>query len=308
MVEFIKNANFDFVSKFKFTSVVSIGLVVISLFGLFSRMNYGVDFRGGAEIQVKFAEALPLETLRKALKQGGFKNVSVQTIGEKGDNEFLVKVPGDEKNLNVLTESVGTTLKTGLAGSAPKIRKVDIVGPKAGASLRVAGFQAMGWALIVIMIYIGLRFDFKYSPGAIFALFHDVSIILGIFAFTGTEFTLQTVAALLAVIGYSVNDTVVIYDRVREHEERDPDVGDLGIFINKAANETLSRTILTSGTTLFVALSMYFYGGLAIRDFFFAISLGVLVGTYSSIFVAAPITLLFDGLKKKSEFPVKARA
>ena len=166
----------------------------------------------------------------------------------------------------------------------------------------------MGWALIVIMIYIGLRFDFKYSPGAIFALFHDVSIILGIFAFTGTEFTLQTVAALLAVIGYSVNDTVVIYDRVREHEERDPDVGGLGIFINKAANETLSRTILTSGTTLFVALSMYFFGGLAIRDFFFAISLGVIVGTYSSIFVAAPVTLLFDTLKKKNEFSVKASA
>ena len=308
MVEFIKNANFDFVSKFKFTSVLSIGLVVISLFGLFSKMNYGVDFRGGAEIQVKFAEALPLEALRKSLKSGGFKNVSVQTIGEKGDNEFLVKVPGDEKNLNALTESVGTALKTGLADSAPKIRKVDIVGPKAGASLRIAGFQAMGWALIVIMIYIGLRFDFKYSPGAIVALFHDVSIILGIFAFTGTEFTLQTVAALLAVIGYSVNDTVVIYDRVREHEEREPDVGDLVTFINRAANETLSRTILTSGTTLFVALSMFFFGGLAIKDFFFAISLGVLVGTYSSIFVAAPVTLLFDTLKKKNEFSVKANA
>ncbi len=308
MVEFIKNANFDFVSKFKFTSVLSIGLVVISLFGLFSKMNYGVDFRGGAEIQVKFAEALPLEALRKSLKSGGFKNVSVQTIGEKGDNEFLVKVPGDEKNLNALTESVGTALKTGLADSAPKVRKVDIVGPKAGASLRIAGFQAMGWALIVIMIYIGLRFDFKYSPGAIVALFHDVSIILGIFAFTGTEFTLQTVAALLAVIGYSVNDTVVIYDRVREHEEREPDVGDLVTFINRAANETLSRTILTSGTTLFVALSMFFFGGLAIKDFFFAISLGVLVGTYSSIFVAAPVTLLFDTLKKKNEFSVKANA
>ena len=308
MVEFIKNANFDFVSKFKFTSVLSIGLVVISLFGLFSNMNYGVDFRGGAEIQVKFAEALPLEALRKSLKSGGFKNVSVQTIGEKGDNEFLVKVPGDEKNLNALTESVGTALKTGLADNAPKIRKVDIVGPKAGASLRIAGFQAMGWALIVIMIYIGLRFDFKYSPGAIVALFHDVSIILGIFAFTGTEFTLQTVAALLAVIGYSVNDTVVIYDRVREHEEREPDVADLVTFINRAANETLSRTILTSGTTLFVALSMYFFGGLAIKDFFFAISLGVIVGTYSSIFVAAPVTLLFDTLKKKNEFSVKASA
>ena len=150
MVEFIKNANIDFIGKFKFTSIVSLGLVVISLVGLFSRMNYGVGFRGGAEIQVKFAEFLPLENLRKVLKKGGFKNVSVQTIGARTDNEFLVKVPGDEKNLNALTESVGATLKTGLVGNTAKIRKVDIVGPKAGASLRIAGFQAMGWALITI--------------------------------------------------------------------------------------------------------------------------------------------------------------
>ncbi len=308
MIEVIKNANFDFVGKFKFTSVFSIGLVIISLFGLFTKMNYGVDFRGGAEVQVKFKEALKLQDLRGVLKKGGFKNVSVQTIGEVKDNEFLVKVPGAEENLNKVTDALGKTLKTGLAAKAPEIRKVDIVGPKAGASLRIAGFQAMGWALIAIMIYIGLRFDFKYSPGAIVALFHDVSIILGVFAFTGTEFTLQTVAALLAVIGYSVNDTVVIYDRVREHEEKEAGMGTLDGFINKAANETLSRTILTSGTTLFVALSMYFYGGLAIRDFFFAISLGVIIGTYSSIFVAAPVTLLFDTLKKKDELPVGARA
>ena len=143
------------------------------------------------------------------------------------------------------------------------------------------------------MIYIGLRFDFKYSPGAIVALLHDVSIILGIFALTGTEFTLQTVAALLAVIGYSVNDTVIVYDRVREHEERYSGV-ELKTHINNAVNETLSRTILTSGTTLFISITMYFFGGLAIKDFFLAISLGVLVGTYSSIYVAANVTLLLD--------------
>lgn len=143
------------------------------------------------------------------------------------------------------------------------------------------------------MIYIGLRFDFKYSPGAIVALFHDVSIILGVFAFTGTEFTLQTVAALLAVIGYSVNDTVIVYDRVREHEQKFSHLS-LKEQIDNAINETLSRTFLTSGTTLFISLTMYFFGGLAIRDFFLAISLGVLIGTYSSIYVAAPVTLLFQ--------------
>ena len=146
--------------------------------------------------------------------------------------------------------------------------------------------------ILAIMIYIGLRFDFKYSPGAIGALFHDVSIILGIFALTGTEFTLQTVAALLAVIGYSVNDTVIVYDRVRENEEK-MSGSTLSDQINKSVNETLSRTVLTSGTTLFISMAMYTFGGEAIKSFFFAISLGVIIGTYSSIFVAAPITLLF---------------
>jgi len=158
----------------------------------------------------------------------------------------------------------------------------------------------MLWALIAIMVYIGLRFDFKYSPGAIVALFHDVSIILGIFAFTGTEFTLQTVAALLAVIGYSVNDTVIVYDRVREQENKNKALW-LGKHINQAINDTLSRTVLTSGTTLFVSLAMFIWGGMAIREFFLAISLGVIIGTYSSIFVAAPVTLLFDKFQKNSE-------
>ena len=156
------------------------------------------------------------------------------------------------------------------------------------------------------MVYIGLRFDFKYSPGAIVALFHDVSIILGVFAISGTEFTLQTVAALLAVIGYSVNDTVIVYDRVREHEQKF--VGrSLSEHINNAVNETLSRTFLTSATTLFISVIMYVFGGLAIRDFFLAITLGVVIGTYSSIFVAAPVTLFFDKMRgEESESNAKS--
>ena len=168
-------------------------------------------------------------------------------------------------------QKVEVSLRTNFKDNGPEIRKVDIVGPKAGAALRISGFQAMLWALVVIMVYIGLRFDFNYSPGAIVALFHDVSIILGVFALTGTEFTLQTVAALLAVIGYSVNDTVIVYDRVREHEHKYSGRS-LVDHINNAVNETLSRTVLTSGTTLFISITMFFFGGLAIRDFFLAIS------------------------------------
>lgn len=298
MIEFIKSdTKFNFVSKFGLASLVSGSVVIASLVALFTMMQYGVDFRGGAEIQVKFSQNILIGDLRSSLTKGGFGEVSVQSIGEAEGHEYLLKVAGNEDKLNEITEKVGQSLTENFAGQGVEIRKVDIVGPKAGAQLRISGFQAMLWALIAIMIYIGLRFDFKYSPGAIVALLHDVIIVLGYFAVTGTEFTLQTVAALLAVIGYSVNDTVIVYDRVREHEESFPG-RKISDHINNAVNETLSRTILTSGTTLFISIIMYFFGGLAIQDFFLAITLGVLVGTYSSIFVAAPVTIFFDRVLK----------
>lgn len=297
MFEIIKsNTKFDFVSKFGVTAIGSVLVVAAALFFLLTKMQYGVDFRGGAEVQVKFAQKINLNDLRKDMKDAGFPGISVQSIGDVVNNEYLLKVPAKEDNLNAVTQKVSEALKKDFASAGVEIRKVDIVGPKAGAELRKSGFLAMLWALLTIMVYIGLRFDFKYSPGAIVALFHDVSIILGIFALTGTEFTLQTVAALLAVIGYSVNDTVIVYDRVREHEQKF--VGrTLAEHINNAINETLSRTVLTSGTTLFISVTMFVFGGLAIRDFFMAITLGVVIGTYSSIFVAAPVTLFFDRMR-----------
>ena len=301
------NTKIKFSNHYTVTAILSLILVGVSLFGLFTKMNYGVDFRGGAEIQVKFEKDLNLNNLRQTLKDEGFK-VKVQQIGEPSNLEFLLKVAANEENLNEVTDKVSKALSADFSEQGVEIRKVDIVGPKAGAELRLSGFQAMFWALIAIMIYVGLRFDFKYSPGAIVALFHDVSIILGVFAFTGTEFTLQTVAALLAVIGYSVNDTVIVYDRVREHEQKFSHLA-LKDQIDNAINETLSRTILTSGTTLFISLTMFMFGGLAIRDFFLAISLGVLIGTYSSVYVAAPVTLLFQkilGSDEKSQAPANA--
>lgn len=308
MFEVVKsNTNFNFVNKFGIAAVISLVLVVASLFLVATKMEYGVDFRGGAEIQVKFQKKENLNELRKSMKDAGFSSLSMQTIGEPDQNEYLLKVSATESNLNAVTEKVSATLTTKYAADGVEIRKVDIVGPKAGAELRKSGFLAMLWALLAIMVYVGLRFDFKYSPGAIIALFHDVTIILGVFALTGTEFTLQTVAAILAVIGYSVNDTVIIYDRVREHEAKF--VGrDIGDHINNAINETLSRTILTSGTTLFVSATMFFLGGLAIRDFFMAITLGVVVGTYSSNFVAAPVTLLFDRFRGSKAQTANAQA
>lgn len=286
--------NFNFVSKFPVAVVLSV-ILVLSSIGLFvsKGLNYGVDFKGGAEIHVRFQENIELKDLRAALEKGGFSSSSVQSIGDGTHVDYLIKVNAQEKNLNEVTDKITALLKNNLKDSGPSIEKTDIVGPKAGEQLRISGFQAMAWALLMIMIYIGLRFDYKYSPGAIVALAHDVLIIIGVFVLTDKEFSLQIVGALLAVIGYSVNDTVVVYDRVREHEELSPGKGLKG-QINKALNETLTRTMLTSLTTFIVASVMFMFGGAGIEDFFFAICLGVLVGTYSSMFVAAPTVLFFE--------------
>lgn len=290
--------NFNFVGKFPVSVVVSVVLVAASLYLFLTKgLNYGVDFRGGAEIQVKFTQSVELNQIRSLLENNQFNSSSVQSLGDPVENEFMVKVSASEENLNSITEKITSLFMSKFEAQGVEIRKTDIVGPKAGEQLRISGFQAMAWALLMIMVYIALRFDYKYSPGAIVALIHDVVIIIGVFALTNKEFSLQIVAALLAVIGYSVNDTVVVYDRVREHEEKSMGKK-LVEQINTALNETLSRTILTSVTTFIVAGVMFAMGGGVIHDFFFAICLGVIVGTYSSLFVAAPTVLLFDKFKK----------
>lgn len=291
----MRKFNIDFTGKFVIAVPLSLLLVGISLFMFLSKgLNYGVDFRGGAEVQVHFKDSVDLASLRTELEKAGFSSSSVQSIGgEVQKNSFLIKVNAKEENLNQVTDKITTMLTTNFADAGAEIDKTDIVGPKAGEQLRISGFQAMAWALLMIMIYIALRFDYKYSPGAIVALVHDVLIIVGVFSLMDKEFSLQIVGALLAVIGYSVNDTVVVYDRVREHEEKSPSKGLKG-QINVALNETLSRTVLTSFTTFLVAAVMYIMGGAGIEDFFFAICLGVIIGTYSSLFVAAPTILFFD--------------
>jgi preprotein translocase subunit SecF len=289
--------NINFTAKFPISVVFSLLLVLGSIILFITKgLNYGVDFRGGAEIQVRFSEAIDMGALRSELKSN-FRSSSVQQIGDTSQNELLIKVSGSEENLNQVTDQITKMLTSKFASLNPDIQKTDIVGPKAGEQLRISGFQALIWALLMIMIYIALRFDYKYSPGAIVALIHDVVIIVGIFILMDKEFSLQIVGALLAVIGYSVNVTVVVYDRVRENEENDTQ-SPLRMLINKALNETLSRTILTSITTLIVSILMFSMGGGVIHDFFFAITLGVIIGTYSSLFVAAPTILFFDKFNK----------
>ncbi len=299
MFELIKSGSkIDFMGKMKFVAMTSFILCLISVYGILNKMNYGVDFRGGAEVQARFAEKVDLESLRTALNVGGLKGISVQTIGEDKDNSVLIKAQADDLQLNVITENIARTLQTSFVGNKVEIEKVDIVGPKAGKELRYSAILAMFWAIISIMVYIAVRFDFRYAPGTMVSIIHDLLLIGGILAFTGMEFSLQIVGALLALIGYSVNDTVVTYDRIREYETKNPD-RKLIDNINDAVNDTLSRTIVTALATLIVCLSMYFFGGGAIKDFFFVLSVGIILGTYSTVYVAAGFVILSDKLGKK---------
>lgn len=292
--------NIDYVGKFKVAGFLSLALVVGTIVMFFTKgLNYGVDFRGGVEIQVKFKQALSLGDLRAVLAENKVAMSQLQSMGEDGQNEFLLKLESDKGDLNAISAQVSSVFTQKYGADNFEILKNDIVGPKAGAQLRISAFKALAWAILAIMVYLALRFDYKFAPGAIAALIHDVVIILGCFILTQKEFSLQIVAALLAIIGYSVNDTVVIYDRVREIESSNPGIGSFEIM-NRALNETMSRTIITSMTVLFVSLVMLFMGGSVIHDFFFAMSVGTVLGVYSTIFVAIPLTVFTERFNKKN--------
>lgn len=292
--------NIDYVGKFKIAGFLSLLLIIGSVVMYFSKgLNYGVDFRGGVEIQVKFKDKVSLGDLRTALAEKQVAMSQLQSIGDEDQNEFLLKLETDKGDLNAISTQVGTALTEKFGVSSFEILKNDIVGPKAGAQLRISAFQALAWAILAIMVYLALRFEYKFAPGAIAALIHDVVIILGAFILTQKEFSLQIVAALLAIIGYSVNDTVVIYDRVREIEAANPTMGSFEIM-NRALNETMSRTIITSLTVLGVSLVMLFMGGPVIHDFFFAMTVGVILGVYSTIFIAVPMTVFTEKMFKKN--------
>ncbi len=298
MIKFLKNkTNFKFSKFFSKALIISGVLFAVSIWGIFTKLKSGVDFRGGAEIQTKFSTNVSIERVRDVLSKNGFSSATVQTIGEEGSNEILVKIPGDEANLNSLTDQASNALKTDFANEKVEIQKVDIVGPKAGANLRNSAVLAMVWACAAILVYLALRFEFIYAPGAIVATIHDPIIALGVLSFIGGDFTLQVVAALLALIGYSVNDTVVVYDRIREHQHKEKNLP-FEDHVDDAINQTLSRTILTSAATLLTCVVMYFLGGPAIKDFFLVMSVGIIVGTYSSIFIASPFTLFLSKIKK----------
>jgi len=289
-MEIIKHGTkIDFLGKRKYTIVLSIILLLVSLAAIATKgLNLGIDFTGGTVIEVGYQESANLENVRSVLADQGY-DASVQYFGSSKD--VLIRLaPIDGIDQAKLGDTIISALRAASSGKVD-MRRVEFVGPQIGEELRDKGGLAMLWALFGILIYVALRFEFRFSIGAIIALMHDVIIVVGFFAITRFEFDLTVLAAVLAVIGYSLNDTIVVYDRIRENFRslRRAETEDA---INISINEALARTVVTSVTTLIVLFTLFLIGGETIHSFAVALIVGVLIGTYSSIFVASTATLL----------------
>ncbi len=272
--------NIDFLGKSRIALVVTFVLVLVSVSSFFSRgLNLGIDFTGGTLVELGFSEPVNLPKVREALELAKFEGASVQSFGTP--KEVLIRLP---ITANEASAEVGDRVLRSLPSA--EMRRVEFVGPQVGEELTQDGFLALLYAFSGILIYVMFRFTLKFAVGAIVAIIHDVVITVGIFSVTGMSFDLTVLAAVLAVIGYSLNDTIVVYDRVRENFRRYRDK-DAHSVVNLSLNQTLSRTLVTSGTTLFVVLALFFLGGQLIHGFAMALIIGILVGTYSSIYIAS---------------------
>ncbi|MCP4878181.1 MAG: protein translocase subunit SecF [Gammaproteobacteria bacterium] len=281
--------NFDFMALRKPAMLVSAGLVLISLISLVTlKLNVGIDFTGGSIIEVGYQQAVELEPIRNALAEKGFGDAIVQHFGSA--REVLIRlVPEVGKDKAELSSEIIGLLQA-ISDSEIDVRRVDFVGPQVGEELTEDGGLAVLYALIAILVYVAFRFEYRFSLGAVAALIHDVVITLGIFSLLQLDFDLSVLAAILAVIGYSLNDTIVVFDRVRENFRKIRKRTSIEI-VNTSINQTISRTLMTSFTTLLVLLSLFFLGGEVIHAFALALIIGVLVGTYSSIYIATTTAL-----------------
>jgi preprotein translocase subunit SecF len=295
-MEFIKpGINFDFVGRMKIACGISIAAMVISIASVIwhGGLNYGIDFAGGTLVQLKFQKATSTEQIRNAFKPIGLQNVVIQPFG---DNEVVVRIGEVAAGGKELSLMIDESLKEALGQGAFEVRRVEVVGPKVGKDLAQKAILAIVFSWIGMLVYIAWRFEFRYAVGGILALVHDTVITIGAMSLLNKEFDLTIVAALLTIIGYSINDTIVVFDRIRENTRKNIKLS-LAQAINDSVNQTLSRTILMSFTVVLVLLALFFLGGAVIHDFSFALLVGVVVGTYSSIFVASAIVLAWEHLR-----------
>ena len=278
---------FNFVSKFKLANSISLFLMVASIIlVLFKGLNFGIDFKGGTLMELRVAsDNVSIGDIRSSFSKLNLGDLNVKEFGKKGDYliKFEMKEFNDQMNLKIIKETVTNNLNTEV-----NFRRIENVGPKVSTELLNSGILAISLALGAMLFYIWIRFEWQFSLGSITAIFHDVLITLGIFSLLSLEVNLSIVAAVLTIVGYSMNDTVVIYDRIRENLSKFSSLN-ISEISNISINETLSRTVITSVTTLLALFSIFLLGGSILKGFSFAMIVGVIIGTYSSIFVAAPI-------------------
>ena len=279
--------NFNFAKFFKKFNLMSIVLTLISLLLIIlNGLNYGIDFKGGTLLEIRLDDKnTKISSIRDSLSNLDLGDVSVKNFGEDGD--FIIKIEKKVENNNDFISTIKSSLDQNL-NQETNLRRVESVGPKVSEELLKSGLISIGLALLMMLIYIWFRFEWQFSLGSIVALFHDVLITIGIFSLLSIEINLSIVAAVLTIVGYSMNDTVVIYDRIRENLSKYNKI-EIDQISNMSINETLSRTLITSVTTLLALFSIFIIGGEILKGFSFAMILGVIVGTYSSIFVASPI-------------------
>ncbi|MEQ1544032.1 protein translocase subunit SecF [Methyloglobulus sp.] len=302
----MKKTHINFIGNRKIAMTFSGILMVIAIVSLAAKgLQMGIDFTGGTLIEVGYEQTADLTTLRKTLDESGFKNATVQNFGTSKDVLIRLKLEEGVNSADLSTKVLEAINKN--AATPAKLRRVEFVGPQVGDDLAEDGFLALLYSTLAILIYISLRFEWKFSVGAIIATFHDVIVTLGVFSVFALEFDLTVLAAILALIGYSLNDTIVVYDRIRENF-RNMRKTSTEEMMNIAVNDTLSRTIMISMTVFLVLVSLFFLGGEVIHNFSIALLFGVVFGTYSSIFIASPAALMLGVGPDDLIVPVKEGA
>ena len=284
----------DFVRYAKPAALFSAALILLGLLSLWYHggPNYGVDFVGGTAVQVKFTQPTAIADIRQALEATNGANVTVQDFGQ-GGNEFLIRLPITGDEIETLSNQIRQGLTSKFGAQAFEVRRVETVGPKVGKDLRRKAIFALAVSTLVMGVYVAVRFEPRFGIGAAVALLHDVLITIGALSLLNMEFDLTVVAALLTVVGFSVNDTVVVCDRIRENM-RKMRREKLAAIINKSINDTLSRTIITNGTAILTVIVLFLLGGDVIHAFAAALLVGFVFGTYSSVYIASPIVLLWE--------------
>jgi len=301
--------NIDFIGKRKIALTISALMILISLGMLAVKgLNFGIDFTGGTLVEVKFDKAPSIADVRSSISPKGFGNAVIQQFGTP--EEILIRVQNkDGEESSTISTAILDGLSEKFTADAVEMRRVEFVGPQVGDELTHAGIMAVLISMLAILVYVTFRFEFRFALGADAALLHDITIVLGLFAITGKEFNLPVIAALLTVIGYSLNDTIVVFDRIRENfaanRKRKTPADEISI-VNGSINQTLARTLMTSFTTLLVVFALFFLGGEVIHDFAFALIAGIVVGTYSSIYIASPVMMSLAGRFKADEDEIKA--